>query len=37
VATSRVFAWTESTTSDPEQTDRALAVKTAIARLPAAR
>jgi hypothetical protein len=31
-----VFAWTESTTSDPDQTDRALAVKTAIARLPAA-
>jgi hypothetical protein len=32
-----VFAWTESTTSDPNQTDRALAVKTAVARLPVMR
>jgi len=32
-----VFAWTESTTSDPNQTDTAQAVKTAIARLPGTR
>ena len=32
-----VFAWTESTTSDPNQTDTAQAVKTAIARLPSTR
>jgi len=31
-----VFAWTESATSDPNQTESALAVKTAVARLPLA-
>jgi hypothetical protein len=32
-----VFAWTESTSGDPSQSDTALVVKTAAARLPAAR
>ena len=29
-----VFAWTESATGDPNQTESALSVKTAVARLP---